>query len=109
MTDALKTVGRGLVWVILVFGMIGASLKFADWLGYPVSAASPTANMTPEQVAAQRKAMEDAYTVRAIAQHKIPPGTSAMCDAKDALIGYYMGDRVVVYDDARDKTPVQCW
>jgi len=40
MTDALKAIGRGLGYFVLILAMIGAGLKMAAWMGMgePVSA-----------------------------------------------------------------------
>jgi hypothetical protein len=105
MTDALKAVGRGLGYFVLILAMIGAGLKMAAWMGVgdPVSASVSA----PEQQAEA----EAAFTHRAIATHKIPPGSPrAICDTRDNLIGYWTADKsVVIFDDEHDATQADCW
>ena len=50
-----------------------------------------------------------AFDQRAVAEHLIPPGSTAMCNAKSEIIGYWTPEgRETVYDNNRNTPIVDC-
>lgn len=110
MVDALKRIGKGIVGFVLLLALIVAGLKVAQMMGLDAGTVNASGQATAN-AQEQLAEAESSYTQRAIAQHKIPPGSPrAICDTRDNLIGYWTWDKsVVIFDDQHDATQASCW
>jgi hypothetical protein len=64
---------------------------------------------TPAQLQARNHALERAFDQRAIAENLIPPGTTAMCNRHNEIIGFWTAEgRETIYDFNRDTPIADC-